>query len=362
MSERSKSKGRLPGRRSKLGIAYMFAGALLMVASAILICYLFLFEGTTPGEAIAAAGIPMLLGLLLLLRGRRQRVQEGRLPGQRPKLGIAYMFVGALLMVAGAILIWYLFLFKGVMSGVAVLAGAIPMILGWSLFRRGRRHRVPVGQSPDDTRKPILFLRPFTQDGVQAYVHQTMKAAWAWTETGGRYEDMIRHAFRKMGPLLAIGKPGEKLPQTGAARLYFSRSDEQGWKQKVSELLADSQLALLQVGDSPGLAWEVEQAVATLASTPSCLVLCIPTPRQGLFGASSGKLRERRRKRTYQAFRKLHGSKFPKGLPEEIGCEQFICFDQDWTPRPPEWYGEPLPGKAGPQVTKALNWLSARLG
>ena len=287
---------------------------------------------------------------------------KGRLPGQHPKLGIAYIFVGALLMAASAILIWYLFLFEGVMLGVAAVVGGIPMVLGSLLLQRGRRHRAPVGHSPDDTRKAILFLRPFTQDGVQAFVPVgNLKGALAWSKTGGRYEDMIRHAFREMGPILAIGNPGEKLPQTGATRAYFSRSDEQGWKQKVGELLADSQLVLLQVGDSPGLGWEVEHAVDTLASTPTCLVLCIPTPRQGLLGLLSKRLRERRRKRMYQAFRELHGSTFPKGLPEKIGNEQFICFDQDWTPRPPERNGAPLPGEAGPQVTEALNWLSACL-
>ncbi len=361
MSEPSESKSRLSGQRPKLGIAYMFVGSLLMVAGAILIWNRSSLKVTTPWEATVAGVITMLLGLLLLLRGRRHRVRGGRLPGQRPKLGVAYMFVGSLLMVACAILIYYLFFSGKVMLGVAIIAGGIPGAFGWFLFLRGRRHRVWIGHPSDDTRKPILFLRPFTQDGVQAYVHQTMKGAWAATKTGGRYEDMIRHAFRNMGPLLAIGKPGEKLPQTGAARVYFSSSDEQGWKQKVGELLADSQLVLLQIGGSPGLAWEVEQAVDTLASTPTCLVLCIPTPRLGLLGLSSRMLRKRKRKRMYQAFRELHGSKFPKGLPEDIGCDQFICFDQDWTPRPPEWYGAPLPGEAGPQVTKALKWLSARL-
>ena len=62
MSERSESKGRLPGQHPKLGIAYIFVGALLIAASAIIIWYLFLFEGVMLGVAAVVCGIPMVLG------------------------------------------------------------------------------------------------------------------------------------------------------------------------------------------------------------------------------------------------------------------------------------------------------------
>ena len=90
------------------------------------------------------------------------------------------------------------------MIWVRAIVGAIPGALGWWLFRRGRRHRVCVGHPSGDIRKPILYLRSFKQDGLQAAEPETMKGSWAATITGGRFEDMIRHAFRRIGPLLAI--------------------------------------------------------------------------------------------------------------------------------------------------------------
>jgi TM2 domain-containing membrane protein YozV len=64
-----------------------------------------------------------------------------------------------------------------------------------------------------------------------------------------------------VGPVVAIGKPGEPLPELGAARLYVS--DDQ-WQAKVQELMRKSRLVVLRLGSSPGLLWEIEQVLAQL--------------------------------------------------------------------------------------------------
>lgn len=323
-----------------------------------------------PGSVLLASWTAALLGLPKALQmfakpfWESVQYQQDQLPGQSRIRGIFYIILGSILVIVGiAVILAYLFFAEGRVSVAQVgILGSTLMIPGALLFHLGRRHLVRVGHPVKDKRKPILFLRSFEQDGMQAYVPPgNLRGALAATKTGGRYEDMIRYGFREMGPLLAIGEPGENLPETGAARVYFPRTDKKQWKQKINGLLSNCQLVLLQVGASPGLAWEVEQSVAMLASTPTRLVLCVPTLRPRLINIIFKKRWERDRREIYKTFRKLHGSKFPKGLPEEIGYEQFICFGEDWIPRPPLLDGKPLPGKSGRQVTESLVWLTSCL-
>jgi len=61
-----------------------------------------------------------------------------------------------------------------------------------------------------------------------------------------------------VGPVIAIGKPGEPLPELGAARLYVGDAD---WKAKVIDLMARSRLVIIRTGSTPNLEWEIEQAM-----------------------------------------------------------------------------------------------------
>ena len=69
-----------------------------------------------------------------------------------------------------------------------------------------------------------------------------------------------------VGPVVAIGKPGEPLPELGAARLYVA--DDQ-WQAKVIELMGKAALVVIRLGASPGLLWEIEQSLAQ-AAAPAC--------------------------------------------------------------------------------------------
>ena len=63
----------------------------------------------------------------------------------------------------------------------------------------------------------------------------------------------------RVGPVVAIGKPGEPVPQLGAARLYVAHDV---WQSRVIELMAIAGLVVVRVGSSPGVLWEIEQALA----------------------------------------------------------------------------------------------------
>ena len=57
----------------------------------------------------------------------------------------------------------------------------------------------------------------------------------------------------RVGPVIAIGKPGERLPQLGAARLYV---DDDHWRDTIDDLMAESALVVVRAGDTPNLWWE----------------------------------------------------------------------------------------------------------
>jgi hypothetical protein len=64
-----------------------------------------------------------------------------------------------------------------------------------------------------------------------------------------------------VGPVVAVGRPGEELPLLGAARLYFG--DEE-WREKVESLISLSQIVIIQAGHTEALEWGLSRAVSML--------------------------------------------------------------------------------------------------
>jgi hypothetical protein len=88
-------------------------------------------------------------------------------------------------------------------------------------------------------------------------------------------EESIADRFRPFGPLVAIGKPGEALPQLGASRNYYSDAE---WQAAALGLMRDSLLIVVIAGVSPGLRWELE-AIARAGHQSKLLVL-MPEPHR----------------------------------------------------------------------------------
>ncbi|SFM56292.1 hypothetical protein SAMN05421805_101715 [Saccharopolyspora antimicrobica] len=124
------------------------------------------------------------------------------------------------------------------------------------------------------------------------------------------------------GRMVALGKPGDRLPRTGAERAYAT--DEQ-WQDEILAALDRANLVLLAAGPGQSLEWEVRQVVARGA--PGRLAVVIT-----------------RDQHQYEDFRNSVGHLFPKGLPEHppvrIRGKLFrsryvralIWFEPDWTP------------------------------
>jgi hypothetical protein len=197
---------------------------------------------------------------------------------------------------------------------------SMAMILGGAfLCWRGRQYRAQAsaGNIFGDAKPDVLYLRAFEADrSVLRYV------AWSFllprlvsgliTE-----EEQLRDVLRPFGDLVAIGRPGEKLPTPGAARLYASDAE---WQSVVSDQMRSAALVVIRAGRGRGLLWELKQAFANLDPT-KLLILVLKMKRKD-----------------YAAFReemsKMLGVSFPEfhGFSGFGRVSGFVRFAADWTP------------------------------
>ncbi|WP_379545971.1 hypothetical protein ACFCW2_09645 [Qipengyuania sp. DSG2-2] len=67
-------------------------------------------------------------------------------------------------------------------------------------------------------------------------------------------EEQVALAFDEIAPMVAIGRPGEMLPQLGAYRVY---TDDDSWQDMVHAMLDRSSLVVMRAGETEGFWWEV---------------------------------------------------------------------------------------------------------
>ena len=68
-----------------------------------------------------------------------------------------------------------------------------------------------------------------------------------------RLEDAIVKAFRRIMPVVALGKPGETF---GVGRIL---TDEDSWQKAATELMDRAALLIFQPSSRPGSLWEMNQ-------------------------------------------------------------------------------------------------------
>lgn len=214
-----------------------------------------------------------------------------------------------------------------------------------ALIALARRHFTRSGENllTLQSRPPILFLRQFSDDGATSIAGTLMsrrRISWRpfWHRT---YEERFNWALRPVGPMIAIGRPDEYLPALGAARIYVG-DDE--WQGKVKQLIERSQLVLLQIGETEGIKWELQQIVGKV--DPSKLILCLPMEEEN---------GERVQQARYQRFLELNASLFPVALPPNIEHAQFIYFERNWAPKLLE------PSAANRRIIKIANPEAGRV-
>jgi hypothetical protein len=202
----------------------------------------------------------------------------------------------------------------------------------WQSRARGAEREIMRSNS----RRPVLYLRSFTLD------EKLGRASWVERFLGtvplANAEQSITKLLRKRGPVIAIGRPGETLPQLGAARFYVT---DALWKSKVEDVARVAQLIVWATGLSEGLRWELD-----------FLIRNVP-PEKLVIWAHPHLLRldEEGREREWRAFRSALGGQFPNPLPERLGDARFFYFRAD---RQPVGVGASWPFGANARALRAV--------
>lgn len=147
------------------------------------------------------------------------------------------------------------------------VGGVIILVLLVLFFRHLRKrlaHRKKVQilrqkQTDESLRHPIsldgnqiLYLRPFKIDN--RYMSPMEYAG----ELYSSFESLLCRFVSDVGKPIAIGRPGETQQPLGASRVYAT---DDTWKQRVSQLFRLSEYVILYVDFTPGVLWEIDNAL-----------------------------------------------------------------------------------------------------
>jgi hypothetical protein len=147
------------------------------------------------------------------------------------------------------------------------LRGATTVTLvSLSLFcwRRGRQQvlRGSLKQDLGGKQPSTLYLRSFFDDQIKILRDGLRYRVW-FTDPFlqnirfTRFEEVVTEAIWPFGGVIGLARPGEKLPELGAARIA---ADDGDWKQKIDRLMDESERILMVVGVTSGLKWEFQQS------------------------------------------------------------------------------------------------------
>ena len=146
---------------------------------------------------------------------------------------------------------------------LGVVGGAL-LGIGKRMQAKGRlrRHRA-AGQ------RPVVYLRSFADDNTMARRPRAFGRLWAVATE----EEQMTAALAELGPVVAIGRPGEALPRLGAERIYLP---DDTWQAQVLAWFQRAELVVFQcpAQPTPGVTWEVERAFECVG--PTRLAFALP--------------------------------------------------------------------------------------
>ncbi|MEU6234355.1 hypothetical protein [Kitasatospora sp. NPDC047058] len=258
-------------------------------------------------------------------------------------------------LVGGLIAVWFFLAWRWSASHSSLLereldllgtgAGSLFFIWGQTLGRRARQHLneiIPTAESIGDD-PFVLYLRPFEDDSSRDRFDPTPRGAPGFPSdlltSGLTGEEQLVAALKPVGRVIALGVPGQKLPQAGARRMYLAHD---AWQDTVLALMERARLVVLVLGAGRSLMWELVQSVRMLP--PERLVLIVPMERAAYDAFAETAVREFR-ETAEQMLRESGRSWTPPTLPaypphetgavsEEGAFKVVVHFEADWTPRP----------------------------
>ena len=170
-------------------------------------------------------------------------------------------------------------LFVAIATGIGLLAGGIaflPFALAGSRLMQRARQTLALRSAEvrdRDPRPPVLFVRSFVDDLLELapkveYFSRLFRKRLT-------LEEFVVGRLMTLGPVVAIGKPGEALSPLGAAREYVHGP---GWQDRVRGLLGESSWVVAILGGGEGLKWEYEQILQRDLTKRFILVVPPATP------------------------------------------------------------------------------------
>lgn len=210
-----------------------------------------------------------------------------------------------------------------------------------------------------DSRLPVLFLRPFQDDehtslqpiGVTAQATgirgRSMHVPSGQTDMvelvcsahpirmmrmladygASSSEESVARYFQKHGPVIAIGKPGERLASPGAARMYV---DDAHWQETILYELQRAQAVVMQPAPSDGVRWEL------------CHIRQLVNPHRVLFCLISYWRNPESFENLWNVVIQTMGVNLPRIIPY-LPQPTFVYFDSQWNPNVQQMsYKDPL--------------------
>jgi hypothetical protein len=123
-------------------------------------------------------------------------------------------------------------------------------------------------------------------------------------------QDALGYIFRKIGPYIALGRPGEELPELGSSKFYAPNEE---WQSKVRDFLDRAQLVIFSAGMTDSLKWELAEIIRSVS--PAKILIILPV-----------------RKSDYFSFIHWANSVLPVPLPPNFPSSRLVMFDDDWIP------------------------------
>src|SRR5256885_1646011 len=157
-----------------------------------------------------------------------------------------------LYLLVNVLIVYVIYLLIGVglylIQGNLIISYALVVLFG----RLRKRFRVNAAKRlQHETRAPIMYLRSFYLENTDQDSGRSLKFFEKEHD-----DEVLASVLKNIGPLIAVGRPGDKIPPLGSIRLYF-KDDE--WQDQVRKLITISQLVIIQPGYTEGTEWEMEE-------------------------------------------------------------------------------------------------------
>jgi hypothetical protein len=197
----------------------------------------------------------------------------------------------------------------------------IPAYVGYLLLRRAKKYDVARAASvlQADGRPPVIYLRSFKEEELESAPLYRFRNAWLDKQTwlsdtvannSVQEQDALGYVFRKIGPYIALGRPGEELPELGSSKLYVSNGE---WQGTVRKLLDRSRLVVFEAGITDSLKWELAEIVRTVI--PQKILMILPVKEQDYF-----------------SFIQWANYVMPVPLPAKFPSSRLVMFVDTWIP------------------------------